>query len=248
MPHRLERAARLTGYANGARYRARAEFLFKGISLAGAHVLEVGCGSGAWAIWAALCGAQHVMGIEPEAHGSTSQALASFKRAIEELGLSGVVEATEHYLHQLPMPKRPFDIAVMYNVINHLDEEAVVDLHRDPAAFERYVAVLWDLRARMCPGGWVIVADCARDNFWPRLGLRSPFARPIEWQKHQNPPIWIDVFKCAGFKPFDLRWSFLQPFPRLTANRLVQYVTCSHFVLRLRVAEHCFAGPGQEDG
>src|SRR5579862_744760 len=62
----LERAARLVGYASAKRYRNRGSFLFQGIPLQTASVLEVGCGKGAWAIWAALNGAARSVGIDPE--------------------------------------------------------------------------------------------------------------------------------------------------------------------------------------
>ena len=231
----FELAAGLVGYGSGFRYQVRGNFLFQGIPLRDANVLEVGCGTGAWAIWAALNGADRVIGIEPEAQGSTSSGLEKFKQSIELLKLGRKVVATDQYLHQLPLQAQPFDVVVMFNVINHLDEDAVVVLQQDPHAFERYVTLLKNLHLRMRPDGWVVVADCARANFWPRLGLPSPFARSIEWHKHQNPDVWVNVFEQAGFLKSDLRWSPLQPFPRLTANRLVQYFTCSHFVLRFRV-------------
>lgn len=231
---RFELAARLVGYANGTRYKVRGDFLFTGIPLDAAHVLEVGCGTGAWAIWAALHGADRVVAIEPEAQGSTSNTLATFRRTIEILELNGKITATDHYLHQLPLQQELFDIIVMYNVINHLDEDAVAVLHQNPAALARYVAILQDLRLRMRPDGSVIVADCARTNLWNQLGLVSPFARCIEWHKHQNPPVWIDVFERANYQYLDLRWQPLQPFSRLTANWFMQYVTCSLFVLRFR--------------
>jgi Predicted RNA methylase len=227
-------AGRLVGYATSTRYRVRGDFLFAGIPLAGAHLLEVGCGTGAWGIWAALHGAHRVIGIEPEATGSSPGTLATFQQIVATLGLGEQIEATEHSLQEFPIPERPFDVVIMYNVINHLDEEAVVVLHRDAEAFARYVSILQNLRLLMRSDGWVVVADCMRDNFWPRLGLHSPFAPGIEWSKHQSPHTWIDIFEHAGFQSFDLRWSPLQPFPKLTANRFVQWLTCSHFVLRLR--------------
>ena len=235
--NKFQLAARRVGYASSARYRMRGDFLFAGISLAGAHVLEVGCGTGAWAVWTALHGAERVVGIEPEAQGSTTKVLATFKQTIETLGLSAKVVAAPCLLHELPLQQRPFDVVAMYDVLNHLDEDAVVDLHKNPVALKRYLSILQGLRLQMSLGGWVIVADCARDNFWKRMGLRSPFATSIEWHKHQNPQIWIDIFAQAGFQCVDLRWSPLQPFPRLTANWLVQYITCSHFVLRFRAVE-----------
>jgi cyclopropane fatty-acyl-phospholipid synthase-like methyltransferase len=232
---RLELAARSVDYQNGDRYRFRGEFLFEGIPLGGAKVLEIGSGAGAWAIWAALHGASRVLAIEPEAEGSGELSLARLLRNIRALGLQGKVEAHGFTLQDLPVSTEAFDVAVMYNVINHLDEDSVVRLHQDTSAEESYVALLQKLRRHLTAQGVVIVADCGRDNVWPRLGLASPFMPTIEWQKHQNPEIWIRVFDKAGFENIDFRWSPLQPLPEVTGNRLVQYLTCSHFVLRFRV-------------
>jgi cyclopropane fatty-acyl-phospholipid synthase-like methyltransferase len=228
-----EVAGRLVGYANRKRYENRARFLFDGIDLTGARVLDVGCGSGAWAIWAALRGAAEVLGIEPEFDGSTADSLGRFRHIIDRLDLKEKVRATNQSLQELE-PEQAFDVVVMFNVINHLDEDAVETLDRDPAAFQRYVGTLSRLRAHVRDGGWVVVADCARTNLWNQLGLESPFARDIDWSKHQNPAVWARVFQSSGFRVVDLRWSPLQPFLRLTSNWPVHYITCSHFVLRLQ--------------
>jgi len=232
----LEQAGPLVGYSSGIRYKIRGEFLFTGISLAGARVLEIGCGRGAWAIWAALNGAERVVGIEPEAQGSKSNTLAIFKRNIELLGLKDKVMATDQNLRQFLLQKQVFDVVIMYNVINHIDEASVVALHRNPAAFEQYIEIVRNLLLWITSDGWLIVGDSSRENFWDKVGLRSPLSPTIEWHKHQNPDTWINVFESAGYQLFDLRWSPLQPFPTVTANRLVQYFTCSHFILRLRPA------------
>src|SRR5262245_30004579 len=232
----IEQAARLVGYRNGHRYRVRGEFLFRGIPFNRKQVLEVGCGTGAWAIWAALHGADRVIGLEPEADGSTEQTRKKFGENVSKLGLDGKIVPSRDRLEELTNLANPLDVVVMFNVINHLDEAAVVVLDRDADALNRYVISLKRLRARMRSGGWVVVADCGRQNFWNQIGLTAPLARSIEWQKHQQPRLWTQVFAASGFRLFDLRWSPLQPFPRITANWLVQYLTCSHFVMRLRAA------------
>ena len=235
--NRFELAAKLVGYRNSKRYRFRGEFLFQGIPVAHARLLEIGCGAGAWAIWAALNRAQKVLGIEPEVEGSSAHSLERFRRNIETLGLTEQVTAQRCTLQELPASQNGFDIAIMYNVINHLDEDAVTRLHQDATAVERYVILLSKLHTHLAPDGWVVVADCGRDNFWTRFGLPSPFMPDIEWHKHQNPQTWIDVFTRAGFGLVDLRWSPLNPFPRLTGNQFVEYLTCSHFVLRFKASK-----------
>jgi hypothetical protein len=182
-----------------------------------------------------------VVGIEPEAAGSSEHPLDRFRRNVQTLGLQGTVLAQGCTLQELPVSGKPFDVVIMYNVINHLDENSVVRLHNDRNAMQRYIELLRRLRFHTNANGWAIVADCARDNIWPRLGLPSPFMPSIEWQKHQNPETWIHVFAQAGFRMFDLRWSPLQPFPKLTGNRLVEYLTCSHFVLRFRGSDEPMA-------
>lgn len=227
-------SAGLVGYASEERYRARADFLFRGIPIAGKRVLDVGTGPGAWAIWAALNGAGWVVALEPEADGSSRQVFSALCRNLERLDLTDRVSALPLRLQDLPPQTGPFDVAILFNVINHLDEEAVVRLHEDRQAFARYVGILRLLRSLMRDGGWAIVADCARRNFWNQIGLTSPLARPIEWHKHQDPELWKRLFGCSGFAFADLRWSPFQPLPRITSNWLAQYLTSSHFVLRVR--------------
>ena len=232
MTRSLARAATLVGYQSAQRYQARAQFVFDGIHLAGKHVLDVGCGPGAWAIWTALQGATAI-GLEPEADGSTRDTLSALRRNIEQLGLTSNVEASGRRLEELP-PELTFDVVILYDVVNHLDEDSVQTLHRGGVAAEKYLTVFRGIRARMRDSGWLIISDCARRNFWNDLALTPPLARTIEWDKHQNPGVWAGVLERAGFRVHDLRWSPLQPFPRLTANRLAQYLTTSHFVLRVR--------------
>lgn len=229
---KLETAARLVGYANARRYWSRGTFLFQGISLQSASVLDVGCGIGTWAIWAAMNGAVRSVGIEPEADGAKQGTLEGFRRNIKLLELQDRVEAYPSTLQQFPSHDRKFDVVVMYNVINHLDEEAVTALHTNQRMAARYVDLLKGLRGRITTGGTVVVADCARSNLWPHLGLRSPVAPWIEWQKHQNPPQWIRVFERAGFRLGSRRWSPYYGIRAVSTNSLFHYLTCSHFTLQ----------------
>jgi SAM-dependent methyltransferase len=229
----LDLAARRVGYRNRRRYQDRARFVFDQVDLAGKRVLDVGCGPGTWSLWAGLNGAARVLGIEPEAEGSTAGVLDTFRATVAELRLGDRVEGRAAYLQEVAASDGPFDVAILYNVINHIDEDAVQRLP-DPDAAAAFTKELDHLAALMEPGGVVIVADVGRTNVWPRLGLSSPFAPTIEWAKHADPKDWTRVFGASGFRLLDLRWSPHYPFGGLTANRPVQYLTSSHFVLRFR--------------
>jgi SAM-dependent methyltransferase len=215
---KIEHAARLVGYKNASRYRMRGEFLFKGICFDRKQVLEVGCGAGAWTIWAALHGAARVIGLEPEAAGSTQAIHNRLEENIGKLSLDGKIVAARHRLEDFADLESPLDVVILFNVVNHLDEDAVIALADDPGARQRYLEALRKLRARMRSDGWLVVADCGRQNFWSRMGLVSPLAPTIEWQKHQPPRVWKEIFLSSGFRLFDLRWSPIYPFPRLTSS------------------------------
>jgi SAM-dependent methyltransferase len=224
-------AAKQLGYRSLKRYQSRSNFVFRNIPLRGKLVLDVGCGRGDFSLWAGLQGADYVLGIEPEEAGCTHGVLQIFRHLIDTLDLGHAVEASHQNLKEIS-PERQFDIIILYNVINHLDEEAVCVLHENPVAFARYLSLAHQLRRLLQAGGVLILADCRRKNAWHHLGVPPPLARNISWEKHQEPEIWIKLFNQAAFSLRDLRWSPLYPFGALSSNRLVQYLTTSHFVLR----------------
>lgn len=222
--------ARSVGYRTLRRYKARSAFVFSDVPLKGCRVLDVGCGRGSMALWAAIHGASFVMGLEPESAGSTAGTSVAFRGLVKDLGLENSVVLYETPLMDLSIGK-PFDLAILYNVINHLDEPSVVRLHSDLSAADQYLRTIRHLRSLLRDGALVIVADCARSSFWSRFGLRGPLTHDIEWEKHQDPEVWAALFERAGFRLRELRWSPLYPFGRISSNRLVQYFTTSHFVL-----------------
>lgn len=206
----------------------------------GRHILEVGCGNGAFLIWCWAHGAKRCVGIEPEADGSKSGASNTFENAIQHLGCSHGVQLLRIRLEELCTNEvGSFDVVLLFNVINHLNENACERLKDDHAAREVYVNAFRNLGRLVRRHGKIIIADCARNNLFPDLGLRNPFAPNIEWSKHQNPDVWKAILRAAGFIPGASRWYQLYPLRHLGflfSNRLVAYLTYSHFVLEFSKA------------
>jgi SAM-dependent methyltransferase len=236
----IEHIATLIGYRSVKRYITKAHFVFDGLNLHGKRVLEIGCGKGGLVAWAAVHGASFVLGLEPEKDGSENSSYRTLETVVSSLCL-GNVEASPKAFDEYPFSE-PFDIVLLYNVINHLDERAVIDMHTNMASYERFVCIADKLRAVTAPKGTLILTDAARSNLWGDLGKRSPFARTIEWNKHQNPGTWRKLFEQTGFKMVGLRWSHLYPLGKLSSNVLIHYITISHFLMRLERCDDCSAG------
>jgi SAM-dependent methyltransferase len=207
----------------------------------GAKVLEVGCGIGLSCAWVACMGAIQVVGLEPETAGSHTQMRARAEQLIRDVNLDASVEiehaTIQEYLSRQDNPR--FTHVVMHNVVNHLDEEAVVCLHQSGAdwARDRYVELFSQIATLLEPGGTLALSDCSRKNLWPSLGLPSPFAPTIEWYKHQQPRIWMQLLEAAGLGAVRYRWNVpyrLRIADRLLSSGLAAYCFSSHFTLTAR--------------
>ena len=131
-----------------------------------------------------------------------------------------------------------FDIVLLHNSINHLDEEACINLLKSSDAKARYDSIFSKLRQLGLPGSSLIIVDASRYNFFSLLHLKNPVARSIEWHKHQSPTVWARVLGEYGFSNPKIRWSSFNTFRELgrffLGNRIASYFLTSHFVLQMR--------------
>ena len=194
----LAELAGRVGYQDPRRYEREAGFLFEGIAVAGKRVLDVGAGRGAFSVWAALQGAASVVALEPELDGSTAGSSVAFEQVVEDFGLSDRVELRRVPLEQLES-RAEFDLVLMNGVINHLNEAAVVRLHRDPQAVDEYVETLRALRSLVRPGALAIVSDCGRRSIWNTVGRQGPWTHDISGTTISS--------HTRGSRSFDLRAS-----------------------------------------
>lgn len=211
--------------------------LFAGIDLEGKTMLDIGCGHGRMGLWAAAHGAYRVVGLEPEAEGSSRGMQDAFDAAARRVGLADSVELVTKPLQEYETNER-FDVVLLAASINHLDEVACVRLHEDEAAREAYREHFRLIARVAAPGAHLIVTDCDRRNFFARIGRRNPLAPTIEWEKHQSPFLWAELLGDVGFEAPRVRWGALntlrEPGQVLLGNRLGSYMLMSAFLLRMR--------------
>lgn len=226
------------GWSTERRLRYYCSWLFAGVNVRDRRILDVGGGSGVFALYAASFGAKTAVCLEPELEGSTTGSRESFNDLAAELGLKNA-KLIPTTLQNYSGAEGPFDIILLHNSINHVDEEACIHLAEGGIYRERYLAIARRIAGMAAPGCKLIICDCNRRNFFHDVfGCRSPFAPTIEWEKHQEPEVWIGIFKSVGFKKRSLKWT---AYGRLGAwgaplrLRIIQYFLLSHFKLTLEL-------------
>jgi hypothetical protein len=226
------------GYSRPERLRTYVErYLFEGIDLRGKSLLDIGGGAGTFSFCAAASGASRVVVMEPEADGSSSGVGDVYQRIHRALGSPSNITRTTEVLEQMDRKNNKFDIILMHNSINHIDEDACVRLPIDREAQAKYLS-FFDLLGEVSNTGTsLIVCDCSNRNFWVDVMGRNPLAKTIEWEKHQPPEFWSSLLSQRGFRQVDIAWgspNVLGGVGRLLlGNRLAAYLTFSHFRLEM---------------
>lgn len=210
-------------------------YLFEGVSFEGSSMLDIGGGSGLLSLYGAYMGAKPVVCLEPKLEGSSRDAADTLKRLCDGLPpyISIIPKAVT--FQEFEPSNQTFDIILLHNSINHLDEEACINLQHSDDAKKRYKVIFQKLGELAAPRAKLIIADCSRYNFWHQIRLRNPLAPTIEWHKHQRPEYWSSLLNAFGFVNPQIRWTSLTKFGTigrlLFGNWLASYLTTSHFCL-----------------
>jgi SAM-dependent methyltransferase len=226
-------------YASKPNLAFHLDYIFGDTVLAGKKVLDVGGGAGLLSIYAAVNGAKKVICLEPECDGSSSGMINDFngfKSALSDALPAELLPLTlQQFLQQ--SGEDEFDVVVLHNSINHLDEEACINLQKSDASYNTYKAVFAGVYYKMKPGGIIIIADCSCSNFYNDIGVKNVFVPTIEWHKHQQPGTWIALLKEVGFRNPRVEWSTPNRFGEagrlLMGNSVMAYFTSSHFKFRM---------------
>lgn len=209
--------------------------IFRGVPLRGARMLEIGGGAGVLSLWVAHQGAKRVVCLEPEDAGSTAGVREKFRRMRDKLGLGDEVTLLPKRVQDYDPGDEKFDLILLYNSVNHLDETACISLLEAEKSKEAYREIFNEIASSAAPGARLIVTDCSRDNFFARLGRTNPFAPEIEWHKHQAPLVWARLLGESGFRSPKVSWSSYNALRwlgrALLGNRVAAYFLQSHFRL-----------------
>ena len=198
------------------------------------RILDIGGGAGLLSFWVAFNGGSAVC-LEPEFEGSSHGIRKSFNKI--SLALNVCPERAQQLstTFQEFSDNNSFDMILLANSINHLNEEATIRLQEDIGAFKEYLSYFRKMHSLLSSRGRLIITDCDRHNFFDKLGLRSPLMPSIEWHKHQPPAFWGKLIEEAGFKEVKISWTAPNKLGKLgrvlLGNRLVLFFLLSHFRL-----------------
>lgn len=219
----------------GGRYYM--EHLFAGVDFEGKRMLDIGGGRGVFSYYAACMGAADVVCLEPQDAGSTDDMNRVFRETGEQLvGLDNVRLVMDTIQNYDPGDER-FDIILSHASINHLDENACIQLHKQESARDVYRDVFRRIAGMCNPGAKLIAVDLSRLNFFALLGVTNPFAPVIEWHKHQPPSLWAQLLAECGFENPRITWGNRRrknaALRALLNNAVAEYFLTSHFCLRM---------------
>jgi len=125
----------------------------------------------------------------------------------------------------------------MHNSINHLDEDACMNLQKDSDAVGVYKTIFRKLHNLANARAKLIIADASRYNFFGLLHLKNPFDPNVEYNKHQSPKYWSKLLSDVGFCKAKIQWTSFNQLRSvgklLLGNKLASYFLLSHFCLTM---------------
>ena len=183
-----------------------------------------------------MSGAKKVVSLEPETEGSSDKMIETFfllKNKFNCENIDFVKNKFEDYKNDIK-----FDIVLLHNTINHLDEKATISLKTNKISQLKYINILKSLRDKLNDNAEIIITDCSRHNLFGDLKIKNPFAPQIEWEKHNSPYVWKDILAKANFNSISIEWvnhnSLRSTGLLIFGNRFMSYLLNSYFLIKCK--------------
>ncbi len=181
------------------------KWAFKGIDFKNKKVLDIGGGNGIYSYYAKFQGAKSCINLEPLQAGSTNVKIEN-KKIEYQFSIQTINQTFQNF-----RTTEKFDIIILHDSINHLDEDNFCKINTHSSAKSAYLDLIKKMCGMLAEEGEFVISDCSRYNFWGIIGLKSPFAPSIDWNLHQSPYLITKLFEANGLRKKNLRWS---PFKR----------------------------------
>ncbi len=211
--------------------------LSPGVDFVGKSVIDIGGGNGLFGFFALIRGAREVVIMEPEFEGSTNGMIKQFYELYDLMDRPEEIRLVKETIQEFNVDSHEFDIIFMANSINHFDENACIDLHKNQSSKDIYRKIFARISRLSNKKARIVLTDCTNKNFFPSIGMTNPFMPSIAWQKHQPPEIWASFLAELGFVVKSTRWSSpnsLGWFGRaFLGNKIANYFTLGHFRLEM---------------
>jgi len=224
-------------YSTKKRLNFYLNFIFDRANFVDKKMLDIGAGKGLFSFYAACKGAKRVVSIEPQAEGSKSDSIKKFEKILAELNLIETIQLEKTTFQNFQSDNDKFDIILLHDSINHLDEKACINLQYDSYAIKKYNKIFQKLSCLANKGTKLIIVDCSRYSIFSKFNFKNPFSPSIEWHKHQSPEYWAKLLLNFGFVSTDIRWispPILNSVGKIfLSNKVAAYFTGSGFCLTM---------------
>jgi hypothetical protein len=213
--------------------------IFKGIDLNSKRLLDIGGGNGLASIWSLIQGGcKEAIVLDPFDSGSNSHMFQQYQKMKQVSGVGDRLQLHNGTLQNFGFNKGIFDIVLMHNSINHINEEMIPLLKFSKKAQNIFIEEFKLIRSRMTSNAILIVSDCSNRNFFGDMGIKNPIAPTINWAIHQSPTVWSSIIKSSRFKHVRTVWTTRRELGRfghfILGNKVGAYLTNSHFVMIFR--------------
>jgi len=221
-------------YSSNRHLKFKTSKLFEDVELKDKTILDIGGGDGLFSIYAACSGAEYVVCLEPEGEGSYGKMNDNFERFKKSLQLTNILLLRKTF-QDYDAGNLKFDVVLLHNSINHLNEQACENLLKETEARKLYLSVIKKLFEITNNGAQIIISDCSNKNFFAKHNIKNIFAPTIEWNKHQQPETWAEFFRESGFQKVSISWNSPKQLGHIgnlfLGNKYLSYFLGSHFRL-----------------